>query len=161
MQEFLIASVISVLLITLSIAVFYEVLAIAWARKERFKEKPRLMIYHLVVAIFIAHTICVWLYGIAYWLLVDWFALGDLHATNPYAVVEGAPRSIERLLVYVYFSVICYSSVGFGDLAPGGVIRLMSGIEALNGLLLIGWSVTYTYFAADTYLAFDTKRRKK
>lgn len=159
MHEFLIAAMVSVVLVALSIFVFYEVLRAAWIIKERYTEKPRTMIYHLVIAIFLAHTLCVWIYGTAYWLMIDWWGVGDLHITHSKAVLDGAPQSLERLLAYVYFSVICYSSVGFGDLAPGGPIRMLSGIEALNGLLLIGWSVTYTYFAAEKFINVARKKR--
>lgn len=160
MQEFLIAAGVSILLIALTIFVFYESLRMAWLLRTRFDEKPRSMIYHLVLAIFAAHTVCVWLYGFAYWLLIDWLQVGDLHATGAQHLLAGERGSIERLLTYVYFSVTCYSSLGFGDLAPGGAVRMLSGIEAVNGLLLIGWSVTYTYFATDKYIAFDRKTRR-
>jgi hypothetical protein len=158
MQEFIIASGISVVLIAVSILVFYEVLRVAWRRKERYHEKPRSMIYHLVLAIFLAHTLCVWAYGLGYWLMIDVLHVGDLVPTNGLHTLDGAPGSFARLLTYVYFSVTCYSSLGFGDFAPGGVIRMIAGIEALNGLLLIGWSVTYTYFATDRFLAHEQKK---
>lgn len=158
MQTFLIAATASVLLISLTILVFYELLRAAWLRKDRFANKPRSMIYHLVVAIFAAHTVCVWLYGLAYWLMIDWWGIGSLDSSVGRHVLAGEPASFERLLTCVYFSVTCYSSLGFGDLTPGGAIRMLSGIEAVNGLLLIGWSVTYTYFATDKYIAFTRRR---
>ena len=36
-------------------------------------------------------------------------------------------------------------SLGLGDVWPHGPIRLLTGIEALNGLILIAWSASYTY----------------
>jgi hypothetical protein len=30
-------------------------------------------------------------------------------------------------------------------------MRLVSGVEALNGLLLIGWSASFTYLAMERY----------
>ena len=40
-----------------------------------------------------------------------------------------------------------YTSLGFGDLYPTGWIRLIAGVECLNGLILIGWSSSFTYLA--------------
>ncbi len=35
--------------------------------------------------------------------------------------------------------------MGFGDIVPTGPLRFVCGVEALNGLLLIGWSASFTY----------------
>ncbi len=45
------------------------------------------------------------------------------------------------------FSMATYTTLGFGDVFPRGPIRLVAGVEAFNGLVLIGWSASYTYFA--------------
>jgi hypothetical protein len=44
-----------------------------------------------------------------------------------------------------------YSSLGFGDVIPFGAIRLVAGVEALNGLLLIGWTASYVYIAMERF----------
>lgn len=46
----------------------------------------------------------------------------------------------------LYLSAISYSTVGFGDLAPVGPIRLLIAVESLAGLMLIAWSASFTYF---------------
>jgi len=46
---------------------------------------------------------------------------------------------------YFYFSIATYSTLGIGDIAPDGAIRMVAGIEALAGLLLIAWSASFTY----------------
>jgi hypothetical protein len=40
----------------------------------------------------------------------------------------------------VYFSFVTFTTLGYGDISLTGVWRVMSGIEALNGILLVGWS---------------------
>jgi len=37
------------------------------------------------------------------------------------------------------------------DIVPGGDLRLVAGVEVLNGLLLIGWSASYTYIAMERF----------
>ena len=34
---------------------------------------------------------------------------------------------------------------------PVGPVRLVAGAEALNGLLLIGWSASYAYLAMERF----------
>jgi hypothetical protein len=48
---------------------------------------------------------------------------------------------------YFYFSATTYSTLGVGDLFPTGAIRLVAGIEALTGFVLIGWSASFTYLS--------------
>ena len=47
----------------------------------------------------------------------------------------------------MYFSAETCTSLGSGDLTPNGPVRLLAGVEALNGLLLIGWSASFTYIS--------------
>ncbi|MGH6934484.1 MAG: ion channel [Dongiaceae bacterium] len=45
---------------------------------------------------------------------------------------------------YVYFSVATCNSIGFGDISPIDNVRLIAGVEALTGLVMIGWSTSFT-----------------
>lgn len=45
----------------------------------------------------------------------------------------------------IYFSLITFTTLGYGDLTMSMDHRVLSGIEALNGILLIGWSTTLIY----------------
>ena len=46
---------------------------------------------------------------------------------------------------YLYFSAETYTSLGFGDIYPAGEIRILAGVEALTGLLMISWSASFSY----------------
>ena len=50
-------------------------------------------------------------------------------------------------LGYFYFSIVSYTSLGLGDVFPTGHLRFITGVEALNGLLLIAWSGSFIYIA--------------
>ena len=39
------------------------------------------------------------------------------------------------LLGYVYYSAVCYTTLGFGDLIPVGHIRCLTAMTALSGLV--------------------------
>lgn len=40
----------------------------------------------------------------------------------------------------IYFSMVTFSSLGYGDIVIAAPYRLLSGIEAMTGLLIFGWS---------------------
>ena len=42
-------------------------------------------------------------------------------------------------------------ALGFGDVVPIGAIRLLAGTEALNGLLMIGWTASYAYITMERF----------
>jgi voltage-gated potassium channel len=42
----------------------------------------------------------------------------------------------------IYFSTVTYTTLGYGDITLPPVWRIMSGFEALNGILLVGWTTT-------------------
>ena len=49
------------------------------------------------------------------------------------------------MLDFIYLSLTSYTTVGFGEVYATGPMRIVTGIESLNGLLLIGWSASFTY----------------
>lgn len=40
----------------------------------------------------------------------------------------------------MYFSMVTYTTLGYGDITLSPVWRIMSGFEAMNGILMFGWS---------------------
>jgi voltage-gated potassium channel len=57
--------------------------------------------------------------------------------------------SIDNLTTWeeaIYFSMVTYATLGYGDITLPEFWRVMSGFEAMNGILLFGWS-TALFFA--------------
>lgn len=46
---------------------------------------------------------------------------------------------------HFYFSIASYTTLGLGDIVPHGAIRMVTGVEALVGLVLVAWSASFTY----------------
>ena len=65
---------------------------------------------------------------------------------------------VESFQDCLYFSVVTYTSLGFGDQIPVSHARLIAGVEALNGLLLIGWTASFTYLAMERYWPLHAQR---
>lgn len=75
----------------------------------------------LVLALFALHGVEIWSYAL---LFMSLGAIGDLETA-------------------VYFSTIAYAGIGFDDAYITPAWRLVSGIEGVNGVLLMGWSTAF------------------
>ncbi len=79
----------------------------------------------VVLALFTAHIVEIWL----------WAAL--------YLLLDCLPNN--TLSEALYFSTVTYTTVGYGDIVLVDGFRMMSGIEAANGFLLFGWTTAFIF----------------
>lgn len=59
-------------------------------------------------------------------------------------VLPGVPE-LNTLESALYFSMVTFTSLGYGDIVIAGQWRLLSGIQAMNGLLIFGWSTALLF----------------
>ncbi len=144
-EQIIYAIAISTVLVIVTSAIFYEILCIVLRIVSKYDPRPRPLMLILVSTIFSAHTIAIWIYGAVYW------AMANLGGYEPLAGI-----SPQDFFGYIYFSAATYSSLGIGDIFPQGAMRLITGVEVLNGLMLIGWSVMFTYFAVEKLWDFHS-----
>lgn len=129
-----------VLLVALTTVMHYEVLRGLNTGLPRLRVPDRFKLLVVIFVAFLAHAMEMLLYGLVMFVLIRHFDAGTL--------VGPAGLSLSTCL---YFSAETYTSLGFGDLTPTGPVRLIAGVEALNGLLLIGWSASFTYIAMERF----------
>jgi len=60
-----------------------------------------------------------------------------------YAFLFVALDAVEGLRNAVYFSTITYGAIGYNDAAMAESWRLVSAIEGINGIVLLGWSTAF------------------
>ena len=54
--------------------------------------------------------------------------------------------SLDTFEKAIYFSVVTFTTLGYGDITLSeNEWRMLSGIEALNGILLVGWTTAFLY----------------
>ncbi len=58
----------------------------------------------------------------------------------------------------IYFSTVTYTTPGYGDITLPPVWRVMSGFEAMNGILLFGWSTAMFYAVVQKIMALSNLR---
>ncbi|MDB5696112.1 MAG: hypothetical protein JWN21_1655 [Sphingomonas bacterium] len=74
-----------------------------------------------ILGLFALHGVEIWLYAFLY------VGLG----------------AVEGLREAVYFSTITYGAIGYSDAVMAERWRLVSAIEGVNGIVLLGWSTAF------------------
>ena len=79
------------------------------------------MIVTAVLFVLLVQTVLVWLWASVF-------------------ILVGAFDMLEPAL---YFALVSFTTVGFGDITLAPEWRLLSGLTAANGFLSFGWSTAY------------------
>ena len=104
----------------------------------------------LLTALVALHLAEIALYAVAYAAGANLFGLGSLRGSSGRAWVD-----------FLYFAAETYSTLGYGDLVPVGPLRLVAGVEALNGLLLLAWSGAFLFGMLDGGPPRATRKRPR
>lgn len=131
-QSIVVACTIAVVVIC--VLVHYEVLSALTTWLRRVHLRPRMRILMLIFAILITHVAEVWIFGLTYFGLISIAGHGALYADYPMGLLD-----------CIYFSVVCFTTLGLGDIVPVGAIRFLVGTEALTGFVLVTWSASFTF----------------
>jgi hypothetical protein len=95
-----------------------------WATARRHRLRFVVLLLGLVLWVQLAATACVWIWALAYlWL--------------------GALEGLEPAL---YFALVSFTTIGFGDVVLDPDWRLLSAMSGANGLLMFGF---YTAFLVE------------
>lgn len=128
------AIIINMVLISTVVLLHFEVLNLLTIAQQSMRLHRRLRIVLGVFGALCAHLLEIWCFAAAYYFLLQWSGNGEL-----VGIAEN------NLLDCVYFSLTCFTSLGFGDIYPTGHLRFLSGLEALTGLVLIAWTASFMY----------------
>jgi hypothetical protein len=134
------AVLINTLVVALCVVIHYEFLYRLSTIIPTLRIKHRLRIVLGVAGALIAHAVEVWVFACAYYFM---------HHDEGWGSLQGSSEG--TLLDCVYFSFTTYSTVGYGDIEPIGLLRYMTGIESLTGLVLITWTASFLYYEMQRY----------
>lgn len=98
----------------------------------RFKQPRRWHVSFTVLIFLCAHIIEILVCALALYLSAEKLQIGQLMGSE-----------INNFATYLYYSFASYTSLGIGDIFPIGYLRLITGIEALIGLMMIGWTASF------------------
>ncbi len=77
----------------------------------------------LVLAVFSAHLIEIWIWAVFYFFIEE----------------------IPTFKTALYFSTSSFTTVGYGDLTLSEEWRLLGRLESANGMILFGWSTAFIF----------------
>ena len=77
----------------------------------------------LVLAVFSAHLIEIWIWAVFYFFIEE----------------------IPTFKTALYFSTSSFTTVGYGDLTLSEEWRLLGSMESANGMILFGWSTAFIF----------------
>lgn len=141
--------------VIICVLLHYECLSLLgrWLTVEKLAHRQRIV--SLMFGLILVHVVEIWLFALTYFLLAAMPGFGGFTSPVP-GVVPGEQIPVSMPFVdFVYVSAITYTSVGFGEIVPYGNLRFLAGTEALLGLLMIGWTVAYTYLEMQRYWGRD------
>ena len=129
----------SVMTVCIVVLVHYEGLS---RKLMHLRGKQRIKVLYAILTLIGLHVTEIWLFGVTLWLLIQVPDGGHIITAHG-----------ERFgfLDAVYLSATTFTTLGFGDLAPVGPIRFLSGTEALTGFVMIAWSASFTYLEMERF----------
>ncbi len=134
MQSLLIITLTNIFVISLAVIVHHESLILLSRLMGRREKKARQRVLIGVFGTLIAHSVEVWIFGIAYFFLCQFEFLGQIQGNFSSSFLD-----------CLYLSFTCFTTVGFGDVVATGDIRFLTVLESLTGLVLITWSASFLY----------------
>lgn len=121
-------------LVALTVVIHYEMLRLLWVFIPTIEMKHRVRVIIGVFGTICAHIIEVWIFGLAFYLMISYGDFGTLEGSFDGSLTDA-----------VYFSFMNYTTVGYGDIVPSGQLRFLAGMEAITGLSLITWSASFMF----------------
>jgi len=127
----------------------------------------------LIAILLVAATVVIHAVGTSYWMrhLTRYYADSDGHFKPRRALLAVIWTAVVLMMLHVvevvlwatayrllpgnhldsfekatYFSMVTFTTLGYGDITLADhQWRLLSGIEALNGILLVGWTTAFLF----------------
>lgn len=106
-----------------------------WVRRRPAKSQSNLLI--IVFSMIVAHLLEILLYSAGYYVGEKTLHLGGFSGVRSFVPID-----------YFTLSAETFTTAGIGDIYATGPLRIVASIEAINGLILIAWSGSCTYFVA-------------
>jgi hypothetical protein len=125
---------VTVAVVVACVVLHYEALSWLTGWLKRITLPPRRHILVLIFAILLFHVMEIWIFGLGYYYLISSEGHGALLASHAIGLLD-----------CIYYSAVCFTTLGLGDVVPTGAVRFVTGMEALTGFVLLTWSASFTF----------------
>lgn len=134
------ATIINLVIVVIVVVLHNAVLLRLSGLLGRMRQSHHFRLIAGVLGILATHTLQVWIFATAFYLM---------HHADGWGELTG--NTTGSFLDCVYFSFTTFTTLGYGDIAASGVLRFLTGIEALTGLVLITWSASFLFVEMQRY----------
>ena len=97
-----------------------------------------------ILGVLALHMVEIWIFGAAWWALLHFPDAGSISGTLR-VQWHGA----------LFMSALAFTSLGFDAWVPVGAIRILAGVEALTGLVLVAWSASFAFLQMQRHWTQD------
>lgn len=130
------AFILSLALVSAAVMIHYQALRFLSVGQASPRISRNLKILLVIFGLIVAHVLEAGLFAVGYGIGERLLHLG--------AFVGVPVVSASQLF---FFSIETFTTQGVGDVYPVGALRLIASLEPLAGLILIGWSGSFTFLA--------------
>lgn len=131
--------------VTICVLLHYEgLLRMAQRFRGGGSARGRRQVLLAVVGVLVLHLLEIGVFGAAWWGLLAMPGAGHVAGTDPLRWHDA-----------LFMSSLSFTSLGFDGLAPVGAIRILAGVEALTGFVLITWSASFAYLQMARHWPLD------
>lgn len=134
------ATLINALIVVVVVVIHNEALLRLSGVLARMRQSHHFRLVTGVLGILATHTFQVWIFASAFYFMHHAEGWGEL-----------AGNFSGSLLDCAYFSFTTFTTLGYGDIEAMGILRFLTGIEALTGLVLITWSASFLFVEMQRY----------
>ena len=138
------------LLIAIVVVVHFQALQLLSAPRGRGAAGVHAKLLTIIFGLLAAHILETAIFAFGYWAGERAFGLGSFVGARPMGTLH-----------YFYFSLETYTTQGVGDVYATGPLRLVASLEPLVGLMLIGWSTSFTFLMMGRDWTLRARARRK
>lgn len=126
--------ILALVLIATAVLVHFQALRGLSYWQNRIATTGHIKILMVIFGLIAAHVVEAMMFALGFWVGVRWLHLGTF--------VGSAEPSVAQMF---HFSIETFTTQGVGGTYIQGPLRLVASLEPLAGLILIGWSVSFTF----------------
>jgi hypothetical protein len=122
------------------VLIHYEALGVVSVIATDTPLTARLKMLAVISGVIVAHMIEAGVFAIGFWVGAERLHIGRFVGAAPVNAFQ-----------FYYFALETYTTQSVGDLYPVGGLRVLASLEPLVGLILIGWSTSFTFLVMRRY----------
>lgn len=128
------AFILNAAIVAIAVLIHFEALNKLSLITPKIPIQHRLRVLVGVSGALIAHIVEIFVFAYGYYFMLHQSGYGNIIG-----------RFDSSLMDCLYFSIVNFTTLGFGDVVATGGIRFLAGLEALTGFVLITWTASFMF----------------